>query len=337
MNSSGFTVAVVGATGLVGSVLFKVLEEQNFPVARLKPLASGRSAGTTVTFKGEEVTVEEATPEAFDGVDVVFFAATGALSKTLAPEAAARGALVIDKSNTWRMHPDVPLVVPEINPVFTRPASGIVACPNCTTIGLVMALEPLRRMTPLRRVIVTSFQAVSGTGKDAVVELEAQLAGDTTPPQVYHHPIAHNVLPYAESFAPLPEGQGYTTEELKLQNETRKIFANADLPVTMTCCRVPVRVGHSLSVLVETVAPVGVEAARRALSSFPGVTVVDNPERWEVPTPLDVAGRDDVLVGRLRRDLSSPNGLWMWVVSDNLRKGAATNAVQIARDVLVGR
>jgi aspartate-semialdehyde dehydrogenase len=327
------TVAVVGATGAVGEVLLRILEERRFPVAELRPLASERSAGTTVRFGGRDLRVEEARPEAFDGVDFAFFAATGSLSKELAPEVAKRGGVAIDKSSTWRLVDEVPLVVPEVNPDALAKQRGIVACPNCTTIGFVMALEPLRRAAGLRSVVVTTLQAVSGTGKPGIEELEGQLdetaRGGRPKPSVYPVQIAHNVVPLCESFRP----DGYSTEEVKLLHETRKILELPDLEVSMTCVRVPVTVGHSAAMLVETERPLSPEAAREALSGFPGVLVKDDPAHNVFPTALDVAGRDEVLVGRLRRDLASDR-LWLWQVSDNLRKGAATNAVQIAEEML---
>ena len=328
-------VGVVGATGVVGQTLFSILEERHFPVSELRPLASARSRDLQIQFGGRQWPVQEAIPQSFDGLDVVFFAATGSLSRTLAPEAAQRGVLVIDKSSTWRLDPEVPLVVPEVNPLLSRPASNIIACPNCTTTPLVMALQALRSRRRIERVVVTSFQSVSGTGRDAVDELDAQLAspGAEPSPRVYHHPIAHNVLPYCETFTV----GGYTTEELKLRDESRKILSLPDLAVTMTCCRVPVRVGHSLSVLVELDEPLDPAEARSALASFPGIRVKDDLDQWEVPTPRLDAGGDDVVVGRIRSDLSSSRGLWMWMVGDNLRKGAALNAVQIAEQVLLGR
>lgn len=329
-------VAVVGATGAVGHQLIALLEERNFPVRTLRPLASARSAGTTITFRGEPVPVEEATPDSFEGMDIVFFAATGSLSKELAPAAARAGAVVIDKSSTWRMHPDVPLVVPEVNPEDLRKHKGIISSPNCTTIGLVMALKPLQDLCPIRRVIVTTMQAVSGTGKEAIDELERQVRSWTPgqreemPHEVYKRQIAFNVLPYAETFTE----NLYTTEELKLSAETRKIMGLPDLAVTMTCTRVPVFVGHSESVLVEFERRVTREEAIRALSAFPGVRVVDDPFEYVFPTAIDAAGTDDTLVGRIREDLTSENGLWLWIVSDNLRKGAATNAIQIAEKLI---
>jgi len=329
-------VAVVGATGAVGHELLALLEARNFPVGRLLPLASARSAGSTVTFRGEAVTVEEATPDSFAGMDLVFFAATGSLSRELAPAAARAGAVVIDKSSTWRMDPEVPLVVPEINPEDLRWHKGIIASPNCTTIGLVMALKPLHDLSPMTRVIVTTMQAVSGTGKEAIEELEAQTRAwsegqqGELPHTVYKRQIAFNVLPYAETFT----DNLYTTEELKLSAETRKIMGLPELPVTMTCTRVPVFVGHSESVLVEFERKVTPAEAREALSRFPGVKVVDDPFQFVFPTAIDAAGTDDTLVGRIREDLTNEKGLWLWIVSDNLRKGAATNAVQIAEKLV---
>jgi aspartate-semialdehyde dehydrogenase len=327
------TVALVGATGAVGEVLLEVLAERGFPVGELRLLASERSAGTTLRFAGHDHPVREVKPEAFDGVDFAFFAATGALSKELAPEVARRGGIAIDKSNTWRMDPEVPLVVPEINPEALEKHRGIVACPNCTTIGFVMALEPLRRAAGLRSVVVTTLQAVSGTGKPGLEELERQLGelerGEPATLKTYAARIAHNVLPLCESF----RDDGYSTEEMKLLHETRKIMGLPELQVSMTCVRVPVRVGHAASMLVETERALAPEQARAALAAFPGVEVVDDPGRDVFPTPADASGRDEVLVGRIRRDLGSER-LWLWQVSDNLRKGAATNAVQVAEEMI---
>ena len=327
-------VAVVGATGAVGRVLLRVLEERDFPVSELRPLASERSAGTAVAFRGEPVEVREATPAAFDGADFVFFAATGALSKELAPEAARRGAVAIDKSNSWRMDPKVPLVVPEVNVSALEAHEGIIACPNCTTIPFVMTLEPIRRVAGLRSVVVTTLQAVSGAGLPGVEELDSQLeataqGGGAPAPKIFKAQMAHNVVPLCEEF----RDDGYSTEEVKLLLETRKIMNLPGLDISMTCVRVPVRVGHSASLLVETERPLAPEAAREALREFPGVEVIDDPANNAFPTALDVEGRDEVLVGRVRRDLASDR-LWFWEVGDNLRKGAATNAVQIAEELI---
>lgn len=332
-KAGGYVIAVVGATGAVGEVLLRILEEREFPVRELRPLASERSRGSRVRFAGREHTVELAQPEAFEGASLVFFAATGSLSRDLAPEVVARGGIAIDKSSTWRMHDDVPLVVPEINGEAVEKHRGIIACPNCTTIGFVMALEPLRRAAGLRSVVVTTLQAVSGAGKPGLDELDAQLAAreQGTLPQasVFAAPIAGNAVPLCERIV---EG-GYSSEELKLLHETRKILVLPDLEVTMTCVRVPVAVGHSATLLLETERPLSVDEARRALARFPGVEVIDDPAQQHFPTPRDVEGRDEVLVGRIRRDLSSDR-LWLWEVSDNLRKGAATNAVQIAEELI---
>jgi aspartate-semialdehyde dehydrogenase len=326
-RNGSLNVAVVGATGAVGGVLLRVLEERAFPVGRLIPLASERSAGARVAFAGRSLEVGTLAARAFDGVDVVFFAATGELSRQWAPEAAARGALVIDKSGTWRMHADVPLVVPEVNGEQVCSASrGIVASPNCTTVGVVMALEPLRRAAGLASVVATTFQSASGAGQAGADELCEQLracAGAAPAPRVFAAPLAHNVVPLCETLGP----GGESSEERKLREETRKILSAPQLAISTLCTRVPVAVGHSAGLLVETERPLDPEGARRALAGFPGVELLD--EMCELPTPLGVAGRDVVQVGRVRCE---PEGrrLWLWEVSDNLRKGAATNAVQIA-------
>ncbi len=319
-------VAVVGATGMVGEILIRLLEERAFPVRNLRPLASRQSVGNKVAFRGEHWQVAEATPSALQGADLVFFAATGELSKTLAPRAVERGAIVIDKSSTWRMDPSVPLVIPEINAHALERHRGIIACPNCTTTGLVMALEPLRRAVGLRSVVVTTFQAVSGSGREGLSALERQRAArhDGTSPEVEVYPrlIADNVIAQCDEVEP----SGYTKEELKLLHETRKIFEEPELEVTMTAVRVPVAVGHSAAVLLETRGELSASRAAGLLRDFPGVRYVDAPSG---PTPLDVAESDDVLVGRLRQDFDGRR-LWLWEVSNNLRKGAATNAIQVA-------
>jgi aspartate-semialdehyde dehydrogenase len=323
-------VAVVGATGAVGKTLLTCFEERDFPISRLVPLASSRSAGSTLPFRGAEIAVAEATPEAFEGVDVAFFAATGSLSKSLAPEAVARGAVVIDKSSTWRMDPAVPLVIPEINAAALDDHRGIISCPNCTTIGVAMALDPIRRAAGLRRVVITTLQAVSGAGIPGLEELELQNRAwsDGEAPRVsqFAGPIAHNVLPICDDFSKTPGVDGsYTLEELKLRDEPRKVFGLPELDITMTCVRVPVEVGHSASILIETEVPFGAEEAKQVLSEFPGVRLF--AEGREAPSPRCVAGSDEVWVGRVRDDLSG-SGIWLWEVSDNLRKGAATNSVQ---------
>jgi aspartate-semialdehyde dehydrogenase len=326
-------VAIVGATGVVGETLLRVLDERSFPVAELRALASERSAGTAVRFRGKRVPVRRAEAGAFEGADFVFFAATGSLSRELAPEAVRRGAVVVDKSATFRLDDEVPLVVPEINADALEKHRGIVACPNCTTIGFVMPLEPIRRVAGLRHVTVTTFQSVSGAGRPGLEELSRELdaarEGKPLRPEIFAAPVAHNVVPLCETF----RGDGYSTEEVKLLYETRKILGMPKLDVSMTCVRVPVPVGHSAAMLIETERPLSPEEARRALAAFPGIEVVDDPASNRFPTPADVAGRDEVLVGRIRRDLASDR-LWLWQVSDNLRKGAATNAVQIAEELI---
>ncbi len=339
-REEGVAVAIVGATGAVGEVLLEVLAERDFPVGKLIPLASGRSPGRKVQFRGEAIEVQKACPEAFEGVDLVFFAATGSLSKELAPEAAKRGAIVIDKSGTWRMDERVPLVVPEINLEALDKHEGIISCPNCTTIGVVMALEPIRRLAGLKHVVITTLQATSGAGRPGSDELHGQIAaiakGEEPQASVFAAPIAYNAIPLCETFR---QEDGYSTEEVKLLHETRKIMgethSGGDIDVSMTCVRVPVPVGHSATMLIETERKVSIEAVREALEAFPGVEVVDDITSNVFPTPRDVEGRDEVLVGRIRRDLGSDR-IWLWQVSDNLRKGAATNAVQTA-EVLIER
>jgi aspartate-semialdehyde dehydrogenase len=313
-------VAVVGATGLVGETVLRVLEERAFPVGDLLALGSARSSGARVRFRGRQHEVREASLDALHGAELVFFAATGELSRSLAPAAAEAGAIVIDKSSTWRMHARVPLVVPEINARALEGHGGIVACPNCTTIGLVMALEPLRRAAGLAHVAVTTLQAASGAGRDGLEEL----AG--TPHGIFARPLAGNVLPQCDRFL-----DDSTAEEHKLRDETRKILALPGLAVTMTCVRVPVAVGHSAAVLVETERALSPAEALAALGAFPGIRVHAGND---YATPLEVAGRDEVFVGRVRRDPTHPRRLWLWCVLDNLRKGAATNAVQIAEALL---
>ncbi len=333
-SGQGRVVAIAGATGAVGEVLLRVLEERDFPVSELRPLASERSAGKTVRFRGEALPVRVAEPSAFDGVDLAFFAATGSLSQELAPEVASRGGIAIDKSDTWRLAEEVPLVVPEVNADAVEKHQGIISCPNCTTIPFVMALEPLRRLAGLRSVVVTTLQSVTGAGLPGLEELQAQeraiSAGEPLPsPEKFAAQIARNAVPQCETF----RDDAYTTEEVKLLFETRKIIGLPALDVAMTCVRVPVPVGHSLSVLVETERPLAPEAAREALAAFPGVELRDDPSSEAYPTPADSAGRDEVFVGRVRTDLGSDR-LWLWVVGDNLRKGAATNAVQIAEELI---
>lgn len=329
----GVNIAVVGATGAVGEVLFEVLEERGFPVGEIRPLASGRSAGRKISIAGVEREVLEARPEAFDGIDIVFFAATGALSRSLAPEAVARGAVVIDKSGTWRMDAAVPLVVPEVNASDLDTHQGIIASPNCTTVGVVMALEPIRRKAGLRSVVITTLQAASGAGRPGLDELRQQradlAAGHEAKAGVFAAQLADNVVPMCDALL----ANGYTAEEMKLRDETRKVLGLPRLPVAVTCVRVPVEVGHSATVLVETEVDVPIVDLVSALAAFPGVVVTHDRGPCRFPTPADVAGSDDVWIGRVRKDLASEK-VWLWEVSDNLRKGAATNAVQIAEALI---
>jgi aspartate-semialdehyde dehydrogenase len=338
----GYRVAVVGATGAVGQKVLQVLEERSFPVRELVPFASARSEGTPVTFNGEEVVCRSLSEGAIDGFDLAFFAAGGSVSGEWAPRFAERGAVAIDKSSYWRMDPEVPLVVPEINPDAAEQAlaaggRGIVASPNCSTMAMVMALHPLHRESPIEEIVVSTYQSVSGTGRAAIDELANQahslLHGtDPGPPSVYPHQIAFNALPHVETFK---DSSGYTTEERKMMVETRKIFGldEEQLAITATCVRVPVIHSHSESIRIRSREPISVERAREALEKASGVIVIDDPERNEYPLAIDAADRDEVFVGRLRHD-PGPRGaehLNMWVVGDNLRKGAATNALQIAQ------
>jgi len=327
-----YRVAVVGVTGAVGQQMVACLEERNFPVARLVPLASERSLGKTVTFLGKEIAVEVLNEDSFDGVEIALFSAGGGISKEYGPIAARAGAVVVDNSSAWRMDPEVPLVVPEVNPhdigLYTK--TGIIANPNCSTIQMVVALKPLHDAARIKRVVVSTYQAVSGTGQKAVDELAEQvralLSCQPTKNKIYPHRIAFNCLPHIDVFLP----NGYTKEEMKMVDETIKIMGDDSIQVTATTVRVPVFYGHSEAVNIETERKLTPEEARQVLAAAPGVKVVDNPAKNEYPMALDAAGQDLTLVGRIREDFSIANGLNFWVVADNLRKGAATNAVQIA-------
>ena len=327
-----YTVAVVGATGAVGQQMVACLEERRFPVARLVPLASERSIGKKVTFLGKEIPVEVLTKDSFDGVEIALFSAVGGISMEYGPIAARAGAVVVDNSSAWRMDPEVPLVVPEVNPldIGLYSKTGIIANPNCSTIQMVVALKPLHDAARLKRVVVSTYQAVSGTGQKAVDELAEQvralLSCQETKNKVYPHRIAFNCLPHIDVFLP----NGYTKEEMKMVNETKKILGDDSIRVTATTVRVPVFYGHSEAVNIETERKLTPDEARQLLAVAPGVKVVDNPAKNEYPMPLDAAGQDLTLVGRIREDFSIENGLNFWVVADNLRKWAATNAVQIA-------
>src|SRR6058998_2946066 len=306
--------AGVGATGAVGQTTLKILDERKFPVRELRAFASERSVGKSVTFKGEKIRVEKIGPEAFTGVDVAFFSAGSAQSREYAPQAVKAGAVVVDKSSAFRMDPTVPLVVPEINAHAVTGHRGIVACPNCTTIVTVMPLKPLHDAGRLRRVIATSFQAVSGAGVNGVEELRSQTLawarGEVITPTHFPHQIVFNVIPHIDRFG---EG-GYTGEELKLVNEVRKILEAPDLPISPTTVRVPVFTAHSVAVNAETGVPVGPERARELFSSFPGLTLWDDPAQKRYPMPVLVEGQDNCYVGRIRQDLSRANALNFWVV-----------------------
>jgi aspartate-semialdehyde dehydrogenase len=331
-------VAVVGATGVVGRTMVQVLGERGFPIAELRLLASGRSAGRTVQVGSQTIEIREATGEAFDGVDIALFSAGADISRDLAPQAAARGATVIDNSSAWRMEPGIPLVVSQVNPDDLEAHEGIIANPNCSTMQLVPVLMALRDSVGLERVVVDTYQSVSGTGADAIAELEGQIrahvAGEAKTASVYPHPIAFNALPEIDEFL----DNGYTKEEWKVVTESRKILHLPELRLSCAAVRVPVFVSHSEAVHVETREPIGPERARRLFAAVAGVVVQDDPAAHEYPLASEAAGRDEVFVGRVRQDPSIPNGrgLAFWVVSDNLRKGAATNAVELA-EVLIER
>ena len=337
-QSNPLNVAVVGATGVVGRTMVAVLGERGFPIGELRLLASGRSAGRLVQVDGREIEVREATPEAFEGIDIALFSAGGDTSKELAPQAAARGATVIDNSSAWRMDPDVPLVVSQVNADDLEGHEGIIANPNCSTMQLVPVLMALRDSVGIDRVVVDTYQSVSGTGADALAELEGQIrahvAGEEKTASVYPHPIAFNALPEIDVFL----DNGYTKEEWKVVTESRKILHLPDLRISCTAVRIPVFVSHSEAVHVQTTEPLTPERARRLFEAVPGVIVQDDPSTHDYPLATDAAGRDEVFVGRVRQDLSVPDGrgIAFWVVSDNLRKGAATNAVELA-EALVER
>ena len=331
---SGANIAVVGATGAVGQVVLSILEQRNFPVGDIRLLASKRSAGMRVSVMGQELEVQEAIPDSFTGMDIVFFAAGGSASQTLAPEAAKRGSVVVDKSSAWRMDPNVPLVIPEINPGDIREHHGIISSPNCSTIVMLMALAPLHRANPIQRVIVDTYQSASGAGGKGIVELLQQtqdiLDQKATTHSTFPATLAFNAVPHVEDFGE----DDYTTEEIKMENETRKILHLPGLPVSATCVRVPVPISHSEAVHIEFANPMSPDEARDILSEFPGVRVIDDAASARYPLADYAAGKDEVFVGRIRVDKAFTNGLSIWTVGDNLRKGAALNAVQIAEALL---
>jgi aspartate-semialdehyde dehydrogenase len=327
-----YHVAVAGATGAVGNEMIKILEERRFPVGKLTLLASERSAGKKLSFRGELLPVEVLTERSFQGVQIGLFSPGGSVSEKFAPIAARAGCIVIDNTSVFRMVPEIPLVVPEVNPeaIALYKNRGIIANPNCSTIQLVVALKPIHDAARIKRIVVSTYQAVSGTGKKAIEELSLQtraiIDGQEPVIKVYPHRIAFNCLPQIDVFL----DNGYTKEEMKMVNETKKIMNDSTIAVTATTVRVPVFYAHSESVNIETEKKITADEVRRLLASAPGVRVVDNPREKLYPMAIDAAGRDDTLVGRIREDESIPNGINMWVVSDNIRKGAALNAVQIA-------
>jgi len=327
-------VAILGATGLVGQEFIRILKQRKFPMASLRLLASGASAGRKMIVGDEEIEVEEAGYRSFEDVDLALFSAGSEVSRNFAPVAARAGAVVVDNSAAWRMEPDIPLVVPEVNPQDIKKHRGIIANPNCSTIQMVVALYPLHKVNPIKRIIVDTYQAVSGTGKAAMEELSKQaeqvLNGQEIVPHVYPHQIAFNLLPHIDVFL----ANGYSKEEWKMVQETRKIMHAKDIVISATCVRVPVYVSHSEAVHIEFSRPMSPEEARVILSQSPGVKVVDDPDVNLYPVPQMAAGHDATFVGRIRADASHPNGLAIWVVSDNLRKGAALNAVQIAEELV---
>jgi len=329
-KKSKYNVAVVGATGAVGRTMLSILEERKFPVDRLLPLASSRSAGKQVEFNGKKITVEELKADSFEGLDIALFSAGGSISKEFGPIAAKAGCVVIDNSSAFRMDKDKPLVVPEINPHAIGDNPGIIANPNCSTIQMVVALKPIHDRYKIKRVVVSTYQSVSGTGQSAIEELKAQSSQvlNEKPPEtdVYPHQIAFNCLPHIDTFL----DTGYTKEEMKMVNETRKIMEDDSIQVSPTTVRVPVFYAHSEAVNVETEQAIDVEELKSLLSSAPGVRLVDAPGKTEYPLATDAAGRDEVMVGRIRADLDNPCAVNLWVVADNLRKGAALNAIQIA-------
>ncbi len=332
MKRDGYNVAIVGATGAVGQEMMSILRERNFPVRELRLLASERSEGKEIEYNGSSVKIKKLDENSFDGIDIALFSAGASRSREFAPAAVDSGAVVVDNSSAFRMEEDIPLVVPEINPhaVSGYKKRGIIANPNCTTAVTIMALKPLHDLGRIKRVVASSYQAVSGAGAQAIEELRSQTLAWANSQEIkartFPHQIAFNLLPHIDSFLE----NGYTKEEMKLHNETRKILEDDSIAVTATTVRVPVFRAHSVSVNIETEKRITIREAREALGKFPGVKVVDEPQNLKYPMPIDAAGRDECLVGRIREDYTVPAGLSFWVVGDQLRKGAALNAIQIA-------
>jgi aspartate-semialdehyde dehydrogenase len=335
--SKQYRVGIMGATGAVGSVMLDILQERKFPISELRPLASARSVGKTVTYLGQAIPVQEMKADSFKGLDIVLASAGASVSKQFVQDVKASGAVMIDNTSAFRMDADVPLVVPEVNPedIFTH--RGVIANPNCSTIIMLVPLKPLHDAAKIKRIVVSTYQAVSGTGAKAIAELEQQTrqwaAGEKITHEVYPYQIAFNVLPHIDVFLE----NGYTKEEMKMVNETRKMFHEPNIMVSATTVRVPVFTSHSEAIHIETEKKLTPAQARELLSTAPGVKVLDDPAQKQYPMPLSTSGQDDVYVGRIREDVSHPNGLAMWVVGDQLRKGAATNAVQIAEILIRGK
>ncbi len=333
--SNGLRVAVLGATGAVGEEILALLDQRSFPLKDLTLLASPRSAGTTLAFKGEDIPVQVVGPDSFKGIDLVLASAGGSVSQAWLPRAVAAGAIAIDNSSAYRMDPNVPLVVPEVNPATAQTHQGIIANPNCTTILMALAVWPLHQVQPVQRLVVSTYQSASGAGARAMEEVKQQtraiLAGEEPVAEVFPYPLAFNLFPHN---SPLNE-LGYCQEEMKMVNETRKIFGAADLRISATCVRVPVLRAHSEAVNIEFSAPFSPQAAKALLAKAPGVKLVEDWGRNYFPMPIEASGQDDVLVGRIRQDISNPNALELWLSGDQIRKGAALNAVQIAELLLV--
>ncbi|MGF1566812.1 MAG: aspartate-semialdehyde dehydrogenase [Nodosilinea sp.] len=335
--SNGLRVAVLGATGAVGTEILALLEQRAFPVKDLKLLASPRSAGTKLSFQGEAMPVEALDQNAFKGVDLVLASAGGSVSREWLPQAVAQGAVAVDNSSTFRMDPTVPLVVPEVNPEAARHHQGIIANPNCTTILMALAVWPLHRVQPVRRLVVATYQSASGAGARAMAEVKQQaqaiLAGEAPVAEVFPYPLAFNLFPHNSEL----NEQGYCQEEMKMVNETRKIFGAPGLKISATCVRVPVLRAHSEAINIEFEQPFSAAAAKALLAQAPGIKIVEDWQRNYFPMPIEASGQDDVLVGRIRQDISNDNALELWLSGDQIRKGAALNAVQIAELLMVNR
>ena len=334
MAKEKYNVAIMGATGAVGNCMLRILEERNFPIAHLKLLASARSIGKELSFKGKDYLVEELTEDSFKDVEIVLSSAGSDRSKTFVPHAVKAGAVVVDNTSCFRMDPEVPLVVPEVNPHMIRKHKGIIANPNCSTIQMVVALSPIHKIANIRRIVVSTYQSVSGAGQAKINELcsqtKAWMSGEKVDAKEFPYQIAFNLIPHIDVFLE----NGYTKEEMKMVHETRKILNDNSIMVNATCIRVPVFYAHSESVSIETEKKITAQEVRDILRSAPGVTIIDDPGAQQYPMPYDAGGKDDVFVGRIREDESVSSGISMWIVSDNLRKGAALNAVQIAEELI---